>query len=182
MTADQKSIRRLPRTSVGGFTLIELLTVLVIVAVLAGVAVPTLNTMSGSRSSMAARQLLRDLTFARQRAIATGTTSWVVFNTPLSRWTVMAENPLAPGRAGATAISDLATGRTYVISLNTGDFVGVTITGCNFDAATEIGFNWLGKPLNSTSANLAANGTVNLSGGVQITVYRGTGHVEQTLP
>ena len=59
----------------GGFTLIELIAVLVIVAVLAAAAVPTLDRVGETRSAMAAKNLLRDLTWARQRAVATGTTT-----------------------------------------------------------------------------------------------------------
>ena len=50
-----------------GFTLMELVAVLVIVAVLAAVAVPSLDAIDETRAAMAAKQLLRDLTFARLR-------------------------------------------------------------------------------------------------------------------
>src|SRR5262245_23115160 len=97
----------------GGFTLIELITVVAIVAILAGVAVPILIGVSTARSAMAAKQVLRDMTFARQRAVATGAVSWVVFNAGAGTWSILAENPSSPGRAGAAVLNDMATGRPY---------------------------------------------------------------------
>src|SRR6185503_7257913 len=106
-----------PRISDGGFTLIELITVIVIAAILAGVTVPTLSGLGSARSGMAGKQILRDLTFARQRSVATGVVSWVVFNSGTGTWSILAENPASPGRAGATILSDMATGRPYTTTL-----------------------------------------------------------------
>jgi len=117
----------------GGFTLIELVAVLVIVAVLAAVAVPSLDAIGETRAAMAARQLLRDLTFARQRAVATGTRTWVVFDIDAETWSVLGEDPAAPGRAGATVLTDPATGRDHVQRLDAGSFVGVGISSAAFD-------------------------------------------------
>jgi len=48
----------------GGFTLVELVALLVIVGIMAGVAIPSLSTLGSTRSSMAGRQIVRDLAFA----------------------------------------------------------------------------------------------------------------------
>src|SRR5690606_30212358 len=84
-----------------GFTLLEMIAVIVIVAILAAVAVPTIGTVSATRGASAARQLLRDLTFARQRAASTGVPTWVAFDVANEKWTVLAEDPDNPGRAHA---------------------------------------------------------------------------------
>ncbi|MCI0365427.1 MAG: prepilin-type N-terminal cleavage/methylation domain-containing protein [Phycisphaerales bacterium] len=166
----------------GGFTLIELIAVLVIVAIMAGVAAPTLSTMGVARSGMAGKQVLRDLTFARQRAVATGVTSWVVFNTGSESWSILAENPASPGRAGATVLTDMATGRPYSTTLGTGEYVGVGLVSCTFDGNTEVGFDWLGKPFNSAETALAWQGSVVLSGQNVVTVEAITGHVMYAPP
>lgn len=150
---------------------------IVILAIMAGVALPTLNTMASSRSSAAGKQLLRDMTFARQRALATGATSWVVFDTGAATWSILAENPASPGRAGATVLTDMATGKPYTVALNSGDYLGVNFTSCNFDGGNEVGFNWIGQPFNSAQNALAAQGQVVLNGGDQITVRTVTGYV-----
>lgn len=175
-------ICRRPHHADGGFSLIELIAVIVVVAILAGTAVPTLSFMTSSRSRMAGRQLLRDVTFARQRAVATGDRSWVVVDVNAETWSILAENPASPGRAGATVLTDMATGRPFTITLNAGEFQGVSITSCNFDSGNEIGFDWMGKPLNSGSVALAADGTIVLSGGEQILVRPHTGYVKYVAP
>ena len=172
--------RRLRRG--GGFTLIELLAVMVVVAIMALVAIPTITTLSADRSSIAARQLLRDLSFARQRAVATGTRSWVVFDTVAHTWTILAEDPLAPGRAGAAVIQDPATGHDFVQTLDVNEFAGVQFVTVDFDGNLEVGFDWLGQPLNDTEAALAALGSVTLSGNDVVEVQIETGYVTFTPP
>lgn len=166
----------------GGFTLIELLVVMVIVALLAAVAVPAIDRASASRAAMAAKLLLHDLTFARQRAVATGTPAWVVFDTDAQTWSVLAEDPESPGRAGASIIADPATGRSFVQALNANEFVGVRISSASFDGNPEIGFDWLGRPLNSSETELAAEGTITLTDNHLLTVAVGTGHVAYLAP
>lgn len=166
---------RRSRKRPAGFTLIELVAIIVLVGIMAGVALPSLSNLAGTRSGAAGKQLLRDLTFAQQRALTTGTVSWVVFNTGAGTWSILAENPASPGRAGATVITDMATGKPFVTTVGVNEYVGVSMTACNFDGATEVGFNWLGKPLNSTGAALAAQGSVTLSAGNRVTVEAVTG-------
>lgn len=166
----------------GGFTLIELVSVIVIVAIIAGVAMPTMGTLSTSRSYMAATQLFRDITFARQRAMATGVVTWVVISTGAGTWSVMAENPASPGRAGATILNDFATGRPYTITIGggAGDYPGVTFSSANFGGGTEIGFDWKGKPRINDSTALASQGSVVLGNGSRVTVEVTSGYAKFT--
>src|SRR5436190_22792948 len=92
-------LRRCPNLD-GGFTLIELIAVMGITAILAVVAIPTLSSVATNRSMIAGKQILRDISFARERAMLTGTRCWVTFNTTTDTYSVLAENPASPGRAG----------------------------------------------------------------------------------
>ena len=166
----------------GGFTLVELVAVLVIVAVLAAVAVPALNNATDNRANMAARALLRDLTFARQRAVATGAPSWVVFDTVAQNWSLLAEDPDNPGRAGALVLPDFATGRPFTQQLDADAFVGVRLASIAFDGQAEIGFDWLGRPLNSTESSLVSPGSITFTSGHQLTVSVNTGHIAYVEP
>jgi len=166
----------------GGFTLVELVAVLVIVAVLAAAVAPSLRATDGVRGAMAAKQLLRDLTFARQRAVATGARSWVVFDTGAETWTMLAEDPDNPGRAGARVLTDPSDGGFYIETLGSGSFIGMSIVSASFDGASEVGFDWLGRPLNATESDLSAQGTVMLSGGHLVTVAAETGYMAYVSP
>ncbi len=163
----------------GGFSLFELVAVMVVVSVIAGAAVVSLSSTTGNRSTIAARQLQRDMTYARSRAVATGAPCWIAFDTTNHTWSVYAEDPSNLGRLNATVLVDPEDGDLFVQPLNTGQFVGVTMTGVNFDGEDWVGFDWLGRPLDKTgeATPLAADGTVDFSGGQTITVEKDTGAV-----
>lgn len=160
----------------GGFTLPEMIVVMAITAILAATAAPSLLNLSTTRSAAAARQLVRDLTFARQRAIATGTTHWVVFNTTSQTWSILVESTSSPGRAGATALPDLATGRSFAQTMNANEYAGIQITAVSIGGGAEVGFDWRGKPFNASSAALSSDGTVTLTGSRTVTIKGNTGY------
>ena len=168
----------------GGFSLIELVAVMVVVGIVSATAVVSLSSTTGNRATMAAKQLQRDMTFARQRAVATGTRSWIEFNTTNHTWTVRVEDPASPGRATATVLTDPATGSDFVQTLDANQFMGVQLTAVNIDAEDWIGFDWLGRPLDKTgeATPLTAAGTVTLTGGHQVTVEKDTGHIAYVSP
>lgn len=182
MVNHSRSMRRIGSTrsrrlrGEGGFTLVELIAIVVIVSILAGVAVPAMTNLDDSRGAAAGKQLLKDLTFARQRAVATGHRCWVVFDAPGDAWSILAEDPQNPGRSSAASVTDLATGRAYDISLAQ-DFTGVTISSADFDGGDEIGFDWLGRPFVNDSTELAADGSLTLNTGHVVRVAARTGHV-----
>ncbi len=165
-----------------GFTMIELVAVMVIVAILAASAAPALNSLANTRSSMASQLLLRDLTFARQYAVATGSRTWVVFDVGAESWSVLVENPASPGRTGAAILTDPATGKPYTETLGGTDYPGVGLVTAAVDGGSEIGFDWIGRPLNSGETDLAASGVITLTNGHQITIEVETGHVEYVAP
>ena len=160
-----------------GFSLTELVVVIVLVAIMAAAAVPAIGSMASAKPGAAARHLARGLTFARQQALARGVTRWVVFNTTDERYSVLIESLASPGRAGATALIDPATGRSFVQSFVSGeyshvDLVSVSIGGA---AGTDLGFDWLGRPVNAAGTLLTATSTITLGGGHSISVQPQTG-------
>ncbi len=173
-------VTRRPRRG-GGFSLLELVAVMVIAGILAGAAVVTLSTTTGNRSKMAADQLLRDLTFARQRAVATGTPSWVQFDIGAETWSILAEDPVSAGTGwtDAAIIDDPATNQPFVQTLGASPYIGVDLLTVGFDGNDKVKFDWLGQPLTygTTETSLVADGTVTLSGGHTVTVEAETGHI-----
>ena len=169
-----------PKSS--GFTLVELAVVMVVVSIMALVAIPMVSKLADDRSTLAARQLLRDLSFARQRAVATGTRSWVVFDTVNHSWSVLAEDPSNPGRANATVIEDPATGHAFIQPLDINQFAGVQLQAVDFDTDVEIGFDWLGQPVNGAENPLSNDGSVTVTTDHVIIVEVETGRVTYAPP
>jgi len=168
------------RFSHGGFTLIELIAVIVVMGILAAVAVPAMSSTTQTRAGLAAKQMLRDATFARQRAVATGTRTWIVFDPDNDAWSILAEDTDNPGRAGAAAVQDPATGRAFRQTLGVDEFIGVALLNVDLDDDAEVGFDWIGRPFNAQENPLAETGTATVTGGWTIHVEPETGHITLT--
>jgi prepilin-type N-terminal cleavage/methylation domain-containing protein len=166
----------------GGFTLAELMAVMVITSVLVAAAVPTLNSFGDTRAAAAGKQILRDLSFARQNAMATGTVNWIVFDASAESWRIMVEDPATPGRANRIALVDPATNSDHLTAINAGAFAGVEISTASFDGNPEVSFDWLGQPFNQSETALAATGVVTLTGGHLVNVHVASGRAEYVGP
>lgn len=162
------------------FTIIELIAVMVVIATLAAVAVPGLASIASSRSAAAARQMLKDVGYARQRAVATGTRTWVVFEPSAERYSILTESPSVPGRANASPVNDPASGRAFVQQLGVDALATTGIVSASFDGAPEVGFDWIGRPLNAAQGPLGSVGTAVLTGGHTVAVTPTTGYVTLT--
>jgi len=170
------------------FTLVELVAVIVVLAVLAAAATVSTSSVSGAaRLQWAARQVARDLSFARERAMTTGVTHWCRFDTSGQSYTILAESSVTPGYAGALTLTDPATQQPLVTRLNRNEWNGVTLaTGGTFAGVNyTVGFNRLGRPLVTAGTALTTTTgptlQVTSGGGVAtastVTVATGTGRV-----
>ena len=66
-----------------GFTVVELMVSITILAILLGIGVPSINALvNGSSANRAANELISDMYLARIRAIRSGRSASVAFNTP----------------------------------------------------------------------------------------------------
>ena len=165
------------------FSLIELVVVAAIVGILAATAIPAVASLGSRRGVAVARQIVRDLTYARERAMASGTRTWVVFEPAAERYSVLSENPSSPGRVGATAVTDPASGAPFVITLGSSASEGVGITSAAFASGqAEVGFDWLGTPIATGGAALTAQGTVVLTTAHQVTLTPRTGLAQVVIP
>jgi hypothetical protein len=119
--------------------------------------------------------------------VATGTITWVFFDTTgNTSWEIRAETGAA-GKTNAIVLADSATSATHTQSLNTGSFVDIKVLTASFvgtdtfDVA-DVGFDWLGRPLTNDSVFLNALGTVTLTGSHVVNVYQDTGYAEYVAP
>ncbi len=162
-----------------GFTLVETVVMLLILGILAVVAIPNLGNMAGTRASVTARKLQSDIAYAQSLAMTRNLPHRVYFNTfpaPASGYAVVndANGNGTWGEAVEFARDPANSGGNLSVTLNVGNYVGVTISGGSL-AGAFVGFNTLGVP--------TVGGTVTVSGGgvVQtVTVLAQTGKV--TIP
>jgi prepilin-type N-terminal cleavage/methylation domain-containing protein len=181
MTRDITRTSRTPSLAAEAFSLIELIAVISIAGILAITATPVFSSITGVRRDVAARHLLRDLSFACQHGVATGSVTWVVFESP-ERWSVLVEDPANPGRAGAGALADVVTNLPMSVQVGRGEYSGVAIESVEFDAGSEVGFDYLGRPLTGDGVFLVEQGAVTLTGGRAVFVEPVTGLAWVELP
>ncbi len=163
------------------FTLIEMLVVVILLGFLSIAAVPAMSVTQSVRRRGAAQQMLRDLTFARQRAQATAITSWVRFDPANSAYSVLSESAPGAGRATALTINDPAINAPMAIRYNTSAFNGVTfqVNRLNGD---EVGFDRYGRPLLITASVMTANVNIAFGAGVSVNITARTGLVWASFP
>lgn len=161
-----------------GFTLIELMAVVVVLGVLSVTAAVSMSGTDAARARAAAACVARDLSFARERALATGTTTWIVFSVATNSYSVLAEDAAAPGRAGALSITDPATGQAFVSRLSDPAFAGVSLSAVSIPGGgNDLGFDWMGRPINAAGTRVTTNATITLSPAQTVTVTAGAGVV-----
>jgi prepilin-type N-terminal cleavage/methylation domain-containing protein len=103
------------------FTLLELLTVIAIIGLIAAVGIPaTRNYNRGNLTATASRQLMDDLSFARQRALASRSEVYVVFVSP----GITAVDPLQLPIPQRTLLSNLFLGQFTAYALYSPRTVG----------------------------------------------------------
>lgn len=164
---------------IGGFTLIELLAVLVILAAISAVVAPALTNLGATRQSAAASRLVRDLQLARQRSVARGLRTWVVFDAQAQRYALFIEQADPAGRAGRQPMIDDSTGKPFVVQYDRGEWRGVAIESVDVEGSAEIGFDSRGRPLVAGETVLEEDATISLSGGHVIRITARTGFVHR---
>lgn len=159
------------------FTLVELIAVMVLMAILAAVAVPSFASASAVPKSAAARLLAADMAYARQRAAATGERLWVRVDTGADTWSLLRDNPTAPGAEDAIAIERIGRSGAWIVTPQDLGLEDVDITRASFGGAATLGFDWLGRPLASDGAPLATDGVVLFASGQRIDIRANGGIV-----
>lgn len=163
--ATRAGARAAPSRRERAFTLVELISVIAVLALVAVSVVPAISSMAAQRQRVGAHQVLRDLTYARERAMSLGVGTWVSFSVANQTYAILQDSATTAGRANASSITDPATRAPFLQRLNVADFQGVTIDSATFDGSAEIGFDTRGRPLSVSGAALSAQGVVSIASG-----------------
>jgi prepilin-type N-terminal cleavage/methylation domain-containing protein len=175
-------MRTTTKRSARGFTLVEAMITLVVLLLLALVAIPRLGDNTAVKASATANRLRSDIAFAQSLAMTSGQRYRVYFNlspSPAAGYAVVnnIDEDANWGEAGEFA-RDPASGNNLSVTLNTGDYGGITISAVGFNPR-YVEFDTLGRPY-SNGVLLAAATTVTVTGGSftqTVTVTPQTGRV-----
>ncbi len=151
-----------------GFSLVELALIIVIVAILAALAIVQLGDMTGMKASATARRLQSDIAYAQELAMTRNQRYRVYFNTapaPASGYAVVNDsNSDGWGVTGAGEFAvNPAGGGDLSVTLDTGDYAGITITAVEFNGL-YVEFNTLGVPFDG-AGKLGAEKSATVNGG-----------------
>ena len=153
-----------------GFTLIELVMVLVVTAVLAAVAMPSFNSVTGFSARGFHDQTLAYLRFAQKTAVAQRRTVCVSFTGSSIALEIASTNG-ASNCASAGILTGPLGETPAVLNAKSGVAYSATPTAFNFDG--------LGQPITAGGATQASQ-TIQISGvGSTITIESGTGYVHE---
>lgn len=167
-----------------GFTVIEVILILLIVSILAAIPYIRSEDMMGIKVAASARKLQSDIAYAQELAMTRNLRHRVYFNVapaPASGYAVL--NDSAGNGWGTTSATEFAAdpvggGGSLSVTLNAGDYAGITISAVGFtDSFVE--FSTLGVPFDGDGP-LSATRTVTVSGGGSsqpVTVFHDTGKV-----
>lgn len=164
-----------------GFTHVEVVAVLIVTAIMGAMAIGSLGSLSRSRAADAGRTVLRDVSFARDRAMATGLSHWMSFDESSSSYSVLVDETGA-GFGSATPLIDPATGSAMVIRLNREQHSGVLVEYVSFDGESVVSFDWLGRPKTEDGHRLDREAQIQLSGGVTVSLNVTSGVPSLALP
>ena len=158
-----------------GFTLVELLILIVLLAIVAGLALPMLGDSKQLPLREAARLLAADIEFAQNESIAHGSdTRLIKFDTANEQYWI------APSSTPDTPITDAVRQEPFLVAYGTGRASSlnlVTIQSVSLGGDDELRFNAYGSPDQSTTASVTL-----AAGAATITVQVAPGSGEVTTP
>ncbi len=167
-------VRCLPTKScMRGFTIIEIIIVAVIITIAAMVAIPMMTSAASMQIRSAANMIAADLEYAKSMAISRGQNFSVVFDKTTESYSIKNQDDVIISHP-------VKKGFDYAIDFrNDGRLSKVDIADVDFDATSEIKFDYLGSPWNGSNAPLNS-GVISLQAGgttTTITVEPVTGFI-----
>ncbi len=149
----------------GGFTLVELLIVIAIIMIAGLTAIPMMSSAASVQIRSAANMLAADLEYAKSMSISRAQNFSVVFDKNTESYWIEDQD-------GNVIPHPVKKGFDYVIDFqNDGRLNKVDIVDADFDATSEVKFDYLGSPLNGSGGPLNS-GVISLQAGGTTTTVR----------
>ncbi len=155
-----------------GATLVELAIVLTVMALLAGMAVPSLHWITSARRNVAATQTRNALVYAQRWAVATQRTTWADFDVAQDRLSLFVEATSGGGPVLRQPLLDPLTRSAFVLELQD---LGTGYDDVLMGADQSVQFDPDGAPSGGNGSAFSADGLVRMSGGARIRVVQQTG-------
>lgn len=138
-----------------GFTLVEVLIVVVIIAIAAMTVIPMMSSAASVQIRSAVDMVAADMEYAKSMAISKGQRYSVVFDKDTESYAIKNQD-------GVTIAHPVKKGFNYVVDFrNDSRLNRVDIVDVDFDATSEIKFDYLGSPYNGND-NPLNSGVINL--------------------
>ncbi len=157
----------------GGFTLVEHLIVIAIITIAALTAIPMMSSAASVQIRSAANMITADLEYAKSMAISRAQKFSVMFDKNTESYWIEDQD-------GIVIPHPVKKGFNYVIDFqNDGRLNKVDIVDADFDATSEVKFDYLGSPYNGNSTPLNS-GVISLQAGgttTTVTVEAVTGFI-----
>ncbi len=152
------------------FTLVEILVVVVILGLVSAIIVPQIGTRSDLKVASAARMVVADLTYAQNRAIATGRMHYVQFDLAAGTYRILTDLP-------STVLTHPVSKDPFVVSFGAARtaLADVALESAAFDGMRILCFDELGSPFVSSGSGGASameDGEIELRSGDRRVVIR----------
>lgn len=159
--------------------------VMAVLAILAGVAIPSLAGLGRTREDAGATRIRSALIHAQTWAMDAGTFTWVEFHAGHDTVTAYRDSgAAAPGAAvTAPAVPDLSGRVPLPDPLTRTDLLfdlgaaGLDVTTIDLGGGREVMFDLLGRPHRRNGQPFTQDGTIQLAGGPVVRIARTTGLV-----
>jgi prepilin-type N-terminal cleavage/methylation domain-containing protein len=155
-----------------GFTMIEIIIVAVIITIAAMVVIPMMTSAASMQIRSAANMIAADLEYAKSMAISKGQNFSVVFDQITETYSIRNQDDVIISHP-------VKKGFDYTVDFRDERLNKVDIADVDFDATSEIKFDYLGSPYNGSGTPLNI-GVISLEAGgttMEVTVEPVTGFI-----
>lgn len=156
------------RSGTRGFSIMEIITVMVLISALAGYVVPSLyNSYVSIATTSAVHQVVRDLRYAGEYALAKRDTVWVEFDVGGNSYAIYGGDTV-PEKA---LLESTHGNGGFQVQLGQGEYQRISLTSVNFDGSPTLMIDKFGIPM------LTNDGEVVINASYTISVIAGVGTV-----